>query len=54
MRRFFMFNVNDYHLRLFYEGCIADKGYVSKDEKQTARNMRDYLEVIEELKRECQ
>lgn len=45
-------NVNSYHVKLFYEGCIAEKGYVSKDDKQTARKMHDYLKAIEELKRE--
>jgi len=47
-----MSNINSQHIKLFYEGCINEKGYVSKDDKQTARNMRDYLEAIEELKRE--
>lgn len=42
---------NKWHIRLFYAGCLARKGYIDREDRQMAQRIKEYLAAINELKR---
>jgi len=40
------------HLALFYQGCLANQGHISKDDKATGARIKEYLKEIDRLKRQ--
>jgi len=39
------------HVELFYEGCLLNQGKITREDKKTARLIKDTIAEIDRLKR---
>ena len=42
--------IHNYHVAHFYEGCLLQHDSITKEDKATAKRIKQYLEAIDDLK----